>query len=246
MTSILDRVARARHHSRFVPSSPEEFLALALARRLGEPEAAAHYALLMSQHSADTLLSVYDDAVNRSGPGQGLGLAFHESLGRLRNNHRRPEVRRLLAIRVDRRCVAASVLDGLHLEAVRGRHLCSNTTKAESTALSFVRLMLDDFSAEVVALEQLPPEDHFHRAAVHRGIVELVSSVGLPLRECVRNDVAAAFGHPPPRQRSDARAVVEAIWPTPGLSDRRAMRCALDSLCLALYAQTERLFSYHP
>src|ERR1700685_473897 len=77
MTNILNQVAKS-HHSRFLPSNPDEYFALRLARGLGEPEAAAHYAVLASQHSEATLLRAFHTALaaQRGQPAQ----VFHECL----------------------------------------------------------------------------------------------------------------------------------------------------------------------
>jgi len=68
MTHILDRVAD--YFGRFTPSKTTEYIALQMARKLGDLQAFRHYIVLFEHYPEDLLLNVYrqsGNAGNRTG-----------------------------------------------------------------------------------------------------------------------------------------------------------------------------------
>jgi hypothetical protein len=57
MTNILRRVADSL--GRFTPSKPSEYLALQMAKKLGDQEVFRHYLVLFEHYTEDLLLNIY-------------------------------------------------------------------------------------------------------------------------------------------------------------------------------------------
>ncbi len=57
MTNIIETIAN--RSNAFVPSTPREYLAVQLARKLNDVEAARHYAVLFEHYPEDVLLRIY-------------------------------------------------------------------------------------------------------------------------------------------------------------------------------------------
>jgi hypothetical protein len=57
MTEILDRVAD--YFGRFTPSKPSEYLALQVARKLGDLKAFRHYLVLFEHYPEELFLDIY-------------------------------------------------------------------------------------------------------------------------------------------------------------------------------------------
>jgi len=237
MTNILSQVAKS-HHSKFQPSSPDEYFVLGLARRLEEPAAAPHYVVLASQHSESTLRCAYKKAVETN-PDR-LAPAFHEILAASNDHGNRSLPRpRLMAIRVERRAVAMTLFAGTHLEGWRVRQLPSDTKRAEDSCASFVRAVLDEHHCESVVLETTSGE--VARAALHRLVVEQCRMLGISVTEIPKQAVIESFARPSPTTRDQVRQIVSRMWLVPSLKGGRDY--VLDSAALGLYVQTERLFA---
>lgn len=78
MTSILDQVAKTA--SWFRPTTDQEFVALRLAQRLGEPQAAPHYVQLLSQHAEDRIVQAYQRALQANPAVTERARCFHACL----------------------------------------------------------------------------------------------------------------------------------------------------------------------
>jgi hypothetical protein len=239
MTPILDRIAAQARQ--FLPSSPEDFLALRLATRLGEPQSAAHFALLASQNPAEMLIGVFHRTLSSTQPTEDLGRAFHRELARHRPNGEHLPLSRLVAIRIERRCVATAVFTGRRLDAVRVRQLASDPVKAELSTAGFVRSIVGEFEIESAVLEHVSCPEDVQRTVLARAVSHQLRESAVSLMEVDRRRVAAAFGHPPLVTRQDVRDAVLRIWPQ--LTPRRGQLCVLDAAAMGLFVQTEHLFS---
>jgi hypothetical protein len=239
MTNILKQVAKS-HHSRFRPSSPDEYFALRLASLLGEPEAAAHYATLASQYPRDKLLVAYRRAVSRSQSDQSPPKAFHDCLSVAgtggTDSVSRP---RLLAVRIERRAVAVAVFSGLHLEGRRVLQLSSDPDRAQASAIGFIREVLLENPCPSAAMETVA--DDISRAAIYQAMLEEFRSEGVSLWEIPAKTVLKSLCYPPLKSRSELHELMQEIWPVQGL--KQSELCALDAFALGLYVQTERLFA---
>src|SRR5216684_1212365 len=108
MENLLDRfVAPA---TTFRPSSAAELFCLRLAQKLGEPEAARHYLDLAHSHSPGRILCAYVRTL-RSGQIDAIAKRFHVELNRIQSNGQHDQPSCLLALRVERRTIAAAILD---------------------------------------------------------------------------------------------------------------------------------------
>jgi hypothetical protein len=239
MTRILDYIAGSLRN-RFHPASPDEYFALRLAARLREPEAAAHYAVLASQHPQGKLVFAFHRATDCEKPGVTPGQLFHKYLSGGNGCESLPRPR-LVAFRAERRTIAVAVFTGTHLEGRRVRQLSSNPRRAESSAVGFVRAVLAEADCTSAAIETAPAQEDILRSSLHRAIVAEVRTAGISLWEISKNTLLSAFSHPRLKSRRELRDAVLSIWPLPDL--KQSETCALDAFALGLFVQTERLFN---
>lgn len=245
MTNILDQVARSSssaRYSQFEPCDQQEYFALRLAQKLDDAEAARHYAELLDHYSQAQLLTAYRRA-KAAGSHADPARGFHHELKRLEGRTGDdPPMRRLAAIRIERRAVAIAILQDEHLAAPpQVRQLSSNSDKALGSAASFISRILEKYPLGTAALETIPCE-----AEVLRGdLMEIISHVlveqSIGIWEVPKLDVLASFGHPHPRFRKQVRQVISAIWP--GVNGSFGAPLIRDALALGLYCQVERLFN---
>lgn len=237
MTNILKQFEQSRD-SQFLPSSPDEYFAVRLATGLGEPEAAHHYSVLASRYSQHKLLSAYEHAVLNKG-GNSAAKVFHDYLASLpeggSNGIARP---RLMAVRIERRCMGAGVFIGTHLEGFCARVLAADYGSGETSAISFLRSSLSENECQAIAIETA--DDDTRRSKLHRAIVTACREDGVSVWEIPIANVMAALSHPPPKSREKMRKQVQKMWPLTDL--RKKEECTLDAFALGLYVQTERLF----
>ena len=245
MTNILDQVARSSssaRYSQFQPSDQEEYFALRLAQKLDDAEAANHYVELVGRYSQAQLLTAFRRA-KAVGSHSDPARSFHAELKRLegRTGDDSP-IRRLAAIRIERRAVAVAILEGEHLAAPpQVRQLSSNSDKALNSAASFISSVLQKYPLGRTALETIP-----HETEVLRGdLMDIISGVlieqGISIWEVSKRDVLASFGYPSPRFRDQVRKTISVIWP--GVNGSFGSPLLKDALALGLYCQVEYLFN---
>lgn len=245
MTNILDRVARSSSSARycqFQPSDQREYFALRLAQKLDDAAAARHYGELVEHYSEAQLLVAYRRA-KAAGSHLDPARSFHLELKRLEGRPGdRPAVRRLAAIRIERRAVAVAILEGEHLAAPpQVRQLSSNSDKALGSAASFISRILQKYPLGTAALENVPRGDEVLRSDLMEIISRVLVEQNIGIWEVPKLDVLASFGHPHPRFRNQVRQVISAIWP--GINGSFGSPLVKDALALGLYCQVERLFN---
>ena len=76
MSDILDRVANGGNH--FRPQTVSEFLALQLARKLGDTPQIRHYLTIVGQYSEPMICEAFANA--RGGPNESLSASFEIAL----------------------------------------------------------------------------------------------------------------------------------------------------------------------
>lgn len=236
-TSILDQFVRSS--GAFRPRSVEEVFALRLARKLEDEPAASHYAHLAGEHSVARLLSAYRHTL-RAGHGGDLGRLFHAELERLSGDQPRPRVSNLLALRIERRCVAAAIFLGDHLDYTDIRHLSSAKDKALGSAVRFVNWLFDNFKIDSAAVETIPSAKEIQRRTLSDLIETTLQDRLLSIYRIPKSAIFEAFGQPRLRSRRELREVTTGIWPIlEGTGGKLFIR---DAAALGLHIQTERLF----
>jgi len=244
MTNILDQVAKSSFRTRYghvSPQTPEEFLALRLAHKLGDSAAAQHYVQLTERYSDGQLLTAYRRA-QASGDLNSCDRRFHVELKKLQRHIGSYVNRtRLCAIRVERRAIAIAILNGERLEFVDGRHLATSQDKAIATVGSFIGKTMATFAFESAALEEIPQGHDVQRTLLQRAAIDALSESAVGLWIGPKADIMAAFGYPPPVSRRELREVVSQIYPV--LNEEPGRPWTLDAAALGLYVQTERLFN---
>jgi hypothetical protein len=237
MKSLFDKFIPAT--TPFLPRTATDLFALRLAQRLNDAAAVRHYAALADSYSESQLLYAYRRALRSAGSGQ-LGRRFHAELERVHTNGGPDPASRLIAIRVERRAVAACIFDGHHLEYADSRQLSSDNGKALDSAVGFTVWMLNRFPVESAALEQIPNGYEFQRTTLHEAIVRELRDRLLPIWEIPKIALLEGCGYPPLRSRAQLREVVTSIWPV--LEGTHAKVFIQDAAILGLHVQTERGF----
>jgi hypothetical protein len=146
---------------------------------------------------------------------------------------------RLMAVRLERRTIAVAVFTGLHLEGHRVLQLSSDPSKAESSAVGFMREVLLEHYCPSVAIESVPGD--IQRAALHGAILTQCRANEISVWEISKQVVFEALAHPPLRTRGEVRELMRGMWPMAALKQSRV--CALDAFALCLCVQTERLLA---
>jgi hypothetical protein len=145
-----------------------------------------------------------------------------------------------MAIRVERRAVAAAVFQGDHLEYTDARQLSSVHDKALVSAVGFANWMLARFPVESAGIESIPGAAEFQRSLIHHAICETLRDRLLPIWEIPKAAILEGYGHPPLESRRQLRVIATSIWPI--LEGTRAKLLVQDAALLGLHIQTERLF----
>ncbi len=237
MTRILDRFPIAL--SQFHPKTVGEMFAFRLAQKLGEKGAVHHYISLLDAYSEAHLLYAYRRAL-RGGGRADMGRRFHVELERTHSNGYHDGQSSLLAIRIERRAVAAAVFNGTHLEYADSRQLASTRDRALASSVGFINWMLDRFPVESAALETIPTGQEIQRRALHDAICAELREHALPIWEVSRADLLDACAYSFAKSRADLRATAVSIWPI--LAGDRAKIFIQDAAILGLHVQIERLF----
>jgi hypothetical protein len=200
--------------------------------------AARHYAELVVTHSEAGVISACKKVL-KTESGLGLARQFHLELARAKGSGATSLHVKLLAIRVERRTIAAAIFDGDRLDYTDVRHLSSNREKALGSCIGFINWLLEQFPLETVALETIPETD-LQRKAFGSAVIQVVRDRGLPLWEVSKNELFLAYGHPALHSRRELREVIRGIWPV--LAGSNGKSFIQDAVALGQYVQIERQF----
>lgn len=237
MTPILDRFMS--RPAAFRPKSVSDLFALQLARRLNDAAGVGDYAQLASQHSRARLLVALRRAI-KSGDRLHLSERFHLQLEKIGTNGFANESADLLAVRVERRSLAAAIYHGEHMEYSQVRQLTSDKDKVVASALRFITWIANQFPLDSAAVETIPNGNQIQRKTLTEAIIRLLRDRLLPIWEIDKKDLFFAFGNPPLVSRKELREVVTGIWPI--LAGAKIKTFVQDAAALGLYVQVERLF----
>ena len=237
MTPILDRFTPST--SAFRPKTLAELFGLRLAQKLGDANAASHYARLASDHPRAQLLAAYRRAVDAAS-GEDLAARFHVELKKTPGNGGNGRGSKLMAVRVERRSVAAAIFQGEQVEYTQVRQLSSANDKALGSAVGFVNWMVNHFPVESATLESIPNGHEFQRQILHDAIMRTLGEGTLPVWQVAKTDLFQGYGYPPLKSRKELREVATTIWPI--LQGTNAQVFAQDAAVLGLHVQVERLF----
>lgn len=208
--SILDQLAVKQPHALFRPTSVREVFLLRLAQKLGEPSAVEHYAELAGRHCDATLLLAYRRAINHRPAPEDLGKRFHAELAVAKEQEDRTHIDRLLAIKVERRCIAIALFVGNKLDFHDVHNLSSHADKAQASAIGFLNWVISSFDIESAALEHINNGTEIRRVVLNHAVLSLLRASGIPVWEVSKQSLLAAFGHPPLGTRIELREVAHA------------------------------------
>ena len=237
MNHILDRFVLPS--ASFEPRTLEDLFGVHLARRLNDVRAVRHYASLADTHPEGQLLCAYRRARRAEGHAD-LPRRFHQELERTHASDSFESYVSQIAIRIERRTVAAAIFRSGHLEYSDARQLSSSRDKAIASAAGFIEWLLDRFPVPFATLETIPNGHEIQRRALHDAVCRLLRERTLSICEVPRHELLEACGQPPLKTRSQLRAVATAIWPI--LAGTHAKLFIQDAAILGLHIQTQRLF----
>jgi len=235
MTNILDRFTPVK--TGFSPRTATDLFALRLAQKLHDAPAAAHYATLTEQYSEPRLLNAYRRTL-RAAKNVDLARRFQAELPQAGDSGD-CYPGNLIAIRVERRTIAAAVFHGHNIEHTQERQLSSVRDKAIASAVGFIQWLLDSLPVESAVLETLPAGE-FQRQALTDAIEEVLRDRMLSIWHVPKAQLFEAWAHPALKSRKQLRELVTAVWPVlAGTSGKTLIQVAA---ALGLYVQTERRF----
>ena len=238
MKSILDRFAPAT--SAFRPKTPSEFFAFRLAHKLGDATTAQHYVTLLGQYSESHFLIAFRRTF-KARPRSDLGRRFHVELRNVHaNGFGSNGAEKLLALRIERRSVAAAIFQGDHLEYTQVRQLSSAKDKALGSAVGFINWITDHLPVDSATVEAIEIGEEFQRRTLHEAIMQTLRDRVLPAWMVSKKDLFAAYGYPPLKSRKELREVISMMWPV--LAGANGKTFIQDAAALGLYVQTERHF----
>jgi hypothetical protein len=218
----------------------EDVFGLMLASKLQDQAAARHYVQLSNQHPRERLLTAYRRTVKGSNPQSDLGRTFHRELERLNGNHNGMHEARLIALHIERRAVAAAILDGERLIYTQRLELSSNRERVVGSAVGFLSRLIQQFEPESAAVGRIPDDKFIQRATLSQALLVALREATLPVWEVDKHALLEAYGAPQLRSRRQLREVICAIWPS--LAGANGKHFIQDAAALGLYVQTERLF----
>lgn len=239
MTSILERFAAPSIPAVFRPKTVTGLFALRLAQKLNDASAVAHYVSLTERCSEAQLLAAFR-RTTRSGVRRDLGRQFHWELERINGSSANGRPANLIAIRVERRAIAAAIFYNDQLEYTQVRQLSSAKDKVLGSAIGFVNWLAEQFSLDSAALELISGGQEIQRQVLSRTIAQTFRERLLPIWEVPKLDLFNAYGYPPLRSRKELRQVVTDIWPV--LGNARSQNLIHDAAALGLHVQIERSF----
>lgn len=240
MNHILDRFVIPT--TDFEPATLSEMFALRLAQKLGDARAVRHFVTLASSYPAGQLLCAYRRAL-RAGANGDLGRRFHSELERTRPDGHHLCQPGLIAIRIERRAVAAAIFHGDHLEYTDARQLSSIRDKAVGSAAGFIHWLLARFDVDSAALESIPNGHEIQRRVLHDAICQALRDRATSIREIPKAALLEGCGHPALKTRAQLRGIATSVWPI--LEGTHAKVFIQDAAILGLHVQTERLFIFN-
>jgi hypothetical protein len=241
MVTILDQMAVRRPQASYRPANVRELFVLRLAQKLGEPKSAEHYAELANSHSDETLLLAYRRSMNHGHPARDLARSFHVELASARAQGSHDQTDRLLAIKVERRCIAVAVFVGGKLDFHDKRILPAQPDKADASAIGFLSWVITNLEIESATLERMTNGNEIRRAILNQTVLNTLRASSIPFWEVNKRELLDAFGHPPLQTRGELRQSVQTILWSMFTSDSPDSQ-ELDAAAVGLYVQTERLF----
>lgn len=234
MPNILDSIARSRAQIR--PRSEAEFIALQIARALDDEQNAADYLLLSRRYTIPAVVHAYGTVRQHRKSGWPVLPHFRAVLEEQSGKEPGFPNLPLLAIRIERRCVALVCFNGIRLEYARSRNI--PITRGEATVAGFIQWALAQFAGVSVVLEAEGAEGSTRRELLQTAVA-VVRAAAVPLWEIPETELFEAFGQPGYKTRGQFRAAANHIFPT--LRTRFCGRAGLDAAGLALLVQSKRL-----
>jgi len=237
MKSILDKfVGRSAD---FRPTTIQDLFALRLAHKLSDGPAVRHYRTVIDRFPEGRVLAAYRQTLRQSAEWD-LGRRFMRELDAATGNGGNGNGTRLLAIRIERRTVAAAVFYGDHLEFTDVRNLASVKEKALGTAAYFISWMLESFPIDSATIESIQNGHEIHRRALHDVVSSVLTDRLLPIWQVPRLELLEAFGRPALRSRRALREAITSIWP---VLEGSGTKCFVqDAVAIGIFVQIERRF----
>jgi hypothetical protein len=143
----------------------------------------------------------------------------------------------LMAISLQRRCVAVAIFSDMKLERMEVRQLSHDSLRASTTVHRLIAGLLQAHPVQRAVLEVLPGDSSTRRADLARLAHTLLADRGIPVTRTNVADLRRAFSIPPCRTRKAVREIVARCWPA--LLPRFETPTVLDAAALGLHAQIQ-------
>src|SRR5207244_2816722 len=147
--------------------------------------------------SQEALLLAYFRAFKANASLDDLPRRFHVELEKVGDRGFRGTTVCLLAIKIERRSIAAAVFVGDRLDYKEIRHLSSVSERAEASAIGFINWICESCNIESVALETMTNGNEIRRATLNRSVLGALRKTTVPIWEVSKRELLAAYGLPP-------------------------------------------------
>jgi hypothetical protein len=146
----------------------------------------------------------------------------------------------LMAMSIQRRCVAVAVFANMKLERMEVRQLSHDGMRAATTVHRLITRMLAAHPVKHAALEIIPGASTTRRAELARLAHTVFAERGVPVVKTSTSALLQAFSIPRCRTRKALREMVSSWWPA--LLSRFGTPTVLDAAALGLHAQIQSYF----
>src|SRR5262249_30230781 len=112
--------------------------------------------------------------------------------------------------------------------------------KALVSAIGFVNWITESFQLDIAAIDGIESGKDCQQAVLQRAIGKALRERAVPIWMVSKQDLFAAYSHPPLKSRKDLRKAITSIGPV--LEGASAKVFVQDAAAVGLYVQTERHF----
>ena len=143
----------------------------------------------------------------------------------------------ILALRLNRRAIAAAVLTDERLSFIDGHHLTSDRDRANASVERYLKRVLELTQPHGVVIDA-PVSDGSSTAALLHTIVTVATAANLSVHTEPAVGVQRAFGTPGAMSRIELRQLIDSFWPELEQLRGAVKPYIADAVALALYADT--------
>jgi hypothetical protein len=142
----------------------------------------------------------------------------------------------LLALRINRRAIAAVVLENESAIVADGRHLSSQTERAVQAAVRYISRLIQLTQPTALIVDAPTTQQANTTRHILDALEQLSADHHLPLTRVLTADILAAYGNPALETREEVREIVSGFWPQVDRVRGAIKPFVVDAAAAALFA----------